>query len=320
MKQTETEKKVKSSSAAKKSDSKKRKKAQKNAEPVFQKPWETHMQEVYGRSVSLSHPAIEPGEVTAEYGISPSSFPLQAGFTVMPTGNGQVGAYYDKTSGRQGSMFGVIGGMAEFAPPNLKGVKVLAQLDTFNLIADKEAETENEDDSETESPLNAAPQIDKIALPALDMQQQSMPMMDKITLPALDAAELEQQGIAQMDEIALPPSESETLQQFTPQIDQITLPPPDMAAIQEETLEPQQENAPLGETKISAYLKGALVIEPYKGFKMELDEAEYIKHDNETEILENQADLSRPPRCAPIRIGKRRNGFARCRQFRYRTG
>ena len=99
-------------------------------------PWETNLLEVYGKTVALSHPRLEPGAVSMEYGLSPSIIPLQEGVTIKPgRAFGQVAGFIDGNTGTEGVIFNAAGGEVEFAPPNLKDVKVTGELAVATIVA-----------------------------------------------------------------------------------------------------------------------------------------------------------------------------------------
>lgn len=128
--------------------------------PVLDLPWETDLLKVYGKEVSLSHPPLESGGVTMEYGLSPSIIPIQEGVTIKPgRAFGQVAAYDDKITGQTSIIFNAAGGEVDFAPPNLKGVKAKGELAVANLVAERSPEAAV---SDTEKPV-----IDSITLPPL---------------------------------------------------------------------------------------------------------------------------------------------------------
>ena len=101
-------------------------------------PWETDLLEVYGKRISLSHPYLSSGEVSLEYGLSPSVVPLQEGITARPgRAFGQVSVYDDEAAGTRSVIFNAAGGTVEFAPPNLGGIGALGELAVATVVAEE---------------------------------------------------------------------------------------------------------------------------------------------------------------------------------------
>lgn len=143
-------------------DSANGKKRGESSAPALTMPWETELLEICSKQISLSHPMLESGSVTMEYGLSPSAIPLQAGIKVMTGGAfGQVAAYDDKNTDSRSIIFNAMGGEMEFAPPNMKGVDVLGKTAVINLVAEKPYEGGS-------SPAEQAPAADLDSLPAAD--------------------------------------------------------------------------------------------------------------------------------------------------------
>ena len=105
--------------------------------PVAANIWETHLIEVYGRTLSLSHPRIEPGTVTMDYGLNPAIIPLQEGVAMSPGWDfGQISSY-EEGKDTKGVIFNATGGVLAFEPPNLKGVEATAQLAVATIVAEE---------------------------------------------------------------------------------------------------------------------------------------------------------------------------------------
>lgn len=175
-------------------DSANDKKRGESSAPALTMPWETELMEICSKQVSLSHPMLESGSVTMEYGLSPSAIPLQAGIKVMTGGAfGQVAAYDDKISDSRSIIFNAMGGEMEFAPPNMKGVDALGKLAVINLVAEKPYEGGN-------SPAEQAPAADLDSLP----QAEEAAALDDIHSADNEASISEQpQGDVSQTEISI---------------------------------------------------------------------------------------------------------------------
>lgn len=112
--------------------------------------WESELLEVCGKTLSISHPSLEPGTATSEYKISSSKIPLQDDTTLVLDGNGTVSA---SPSGDH-TVFTAMGGHVDFRPKNLNHGKGSAELATANIVfSSPESKSLTEDVSQSDAPL-----------------------------------------------------------------------------------------------------------------------------------------------------------------------